>query len=306
MGEKVSIAIGKLQEKYGDMRALEIAHEIGADAVDFCLHGARWDYRNPESVYSKGEKEIYKYFYELYEYAKSLGVEIGQTHGRMRTYDRNPEENEAIMKNARLDCLATSALHSPFCVMHGVTLRATGLDVEPGWMHQINYEAFHQIISYAKEFHIKIATETFGDADFEHCDFLGNICEFIKTYNRICAVGDNADYFSVCVDTGHSNKATRFGNPSAADVIRLLGKNVSVLHLNDNDALTDQHKIPMTGNLDWQDIFDALHEVGYHGNYNMELKLTHFGDGFEVETAAFAIKVMRHMLEQEKNEYCIK
>ena len=31
----VSLCIGKLQHKYGDMRALEIAKACGADAVDF-------------------------------------------------------------------------------------------------------------------------------------------------------------------------------------------------------------------------------------------------------------------------------
>lgn len=96
------------------------------------------------------------------------------------------------------------------------------------------------------------------------------------------------------------NKAMRFGNPTPANVIRRLGDSVKILHLNDNDTLTDQHKIPRTGTIDWKDVFAALSEIGYDGVYNMELNLRHFGNNFLCETAEFAVKVMRNMLEM----YC--
>ena len=37
MDRVVGISIGGLQRRYGDIRAIEIAKEIGADAVDFAL-----------------------------------------------------------------------------------------------------------------------------------------------------------------------------------------------------------------------------------------------------------------------------
>ena len=144
---------------------------------------------------------------------------------------------------------------------------------------------------------IKVATETFGDAEqYKMCDFFGNLDHFVKGFEDVCAVEDFKDHFTICVDTGHSNKAVLYGQPSSADVIRRLGKNISVLHLNDNNKLKDQHKIPMTGDLDWKDIMDALEEVGYNGYYNMELNLGWFGSDMMIETAAFAIKVMKNIL----------
>ncbi len=302
MKRKVSFSIGRLQVLYGDERALEIAKEIGADAVDFNLCGKRWDYQNPESIYSKSDDEIIAYYTKLREKAENLGIEIAQTHGRIEGFKNIPEEDEALIKNARIDCLVTKTLGAPVCVMHGVTTIFLGPDADPELYRDLNFTMFNRIIPFAKQYGIKIATETFGDAKgggeggYHCCDFFGNAKEFIDTYNRICAEGDNADYFTVCVDTGHSNKATRFDNPSAADVIRMNGKNISVLHLNDNDTITDQHKAPMTGCIDWNDVFDALDEVGYNGIYNMELQLAHFGKGFEIETAEFGIKVLKHML----------
>ena len=52
----------------------------------------------------------------------------------------------------------------------------------------------------------------------------------------------------------------------------------------------------MTGTVDFHDVLDALDEVSYAGNYNMELNLAWFGDRFLKETTEFAAKLMRYML----------
>ena len=134
------------------------------------------------------------------------------------------------------------------------------------------------------------------------CDFFGNLDHFVKGYEDVCAVEDFKDYFTVCMDTGHCNKATRFGQPSAAECIRRIGTEIAALHLNDNDTFTDQHKMPLSGSMDWNDIFDALDEVGYNGIYNMELNLDFYGKELIVDYAAFAIKVLRRFLNNRYGE----
>ena len=300
MKRKVSISIGELQEQFGDIKALDLAKEMGADAVDFNTCGWKWDFRNPDSIYSKSDDEICSYYAGVRKHADSIGLEIGQTHGQIKGFIGKPEDDDALIKNGRIDCMAASVLGAPYVIIHSVTTIFMGPDCPSKTMHALNFDMFNRLIPFAKQYNVKIASETFGDATgLGCCDFFGNINEFIKSFNRVRAVGDNADWLTTCVDTGHSNKATRYNsNPSPADVIRMLGPNVSALHLNDNDTLTDQHKIPMTGTIDWKDVFDALDEVNYQGNYNMELNLRHFGKNFAVETAAFAVKVMRFMLDE--------
>lgn len=297
--KKVGISIGQLQRKYGDKQAMEFAKSIGADAVDFDTCHPVYDYRNPDSIYSKSDDEIISYFADLKKTADSIGLEISQTHGRIEGFTSDAEWNDFMNKNARIDCLAAKTLGAPVCVMHSVTTIKMGPECDPKIMREVNFDMFCKYLEWAKLYDIKIATETFGDAsNFGCCDFFGNINEFLMSYNKVCAVGNNADYFVMCADTGHSNKATRFnGNPSPADVIRMMGNKTKVLHLNDNDTLTDQHKIPLTGCIDWKDVFDALDEIGYNGVYNMELNLLHFGNEFAKQTAEFAVKVMRHFLD---------
>ena len=303
MKKMVGISTFSLQEKYGDRRALEIVKEIGADSADFTLEFGVNDYRNKDSVYSKGDEAVREYYSGLKEYADKLGIIIGQTHGKLPGFRNIKAEDDALVENTRLDCIATAALGAPVCVVHNATSIFLGPDPDPELMHKLSFDMFSRVIPYAKENGIKIATETFGDAvKFSACDFFGNIEEFVKAYEAVKAVDELKDHFTVCVDTGHSNKAMRYNNPKPADVIRRMGGEVTVLHLNDNDTFTDQHKIPKTGTIDWKDVFDALDEIGYNGIYNMELNLRHFSPDFQIETAEFAVKVMKNILKERYGE----
>lgn len=301
MKRMVSINIGKFQKKHGDRRALEIAKELGLDAVDFDL--LSYSLAADGSIYTKSDEEICEYFRELRIHAEKLGIKIGQTHGRIKGFKNIPEDDALLLADARLDCLATAALGAPYCVMHTTTSIYMGADPDPALMRKLNFDMYSQILPHAKKYGIKIATETFGDAvKFSACDFFGNMEQFIGGFEDVSALTEYADYFCVCMDTGHTNKAVKYGNPDPAQAIRLLGGKIQCLHLNDNDALTDQHKIPLTGTIDWNDVFNALDEIGYTGNYNMELAFKWFGDDFEYEEAAFAVKVMKKILADRYGE----
>lgn len=310
--KKISIATGELQSRYGDREALRIAKEAGADAVDFCLEDfcGRYDYRNGGSVYSKSQAEIREYFSDLKQYADELGLEICQTHGRGCGFMAKESEDEALLRNAEIDFFVTAILGAPICVIHAVTTMFHP-DAEPQFMRDLNFDMYTKLIPLAKKQGVKIATETFGDAlDGKCCDFFGNIDEFIDSYNRICAVGDNADWLTVCVDTGHTNKASRFGdNPTPDEAIRMIGSNVTCLHLNDNNKMSDQHLIPyvakrgarIEGVIDWDKVFDSLDAIGYNGVYNLELTLSRYGVEIMPEFCRFAIAVLRNALDQRAN-----
>ena len=296
MKKLVGISTFTLQYLYGDIRALEIAKEIGADAVDFSLDNQ--SSLNENSIYSKSEKEICEYFTGIRKKADELGLIISQTHGRLRVFFDDPVKDEAVFRDAKNDCMVTKILGAPYTVMHAIATSITGPDAESDYMHKTYDRVFGQILPFAKQYGIKIAIETMGDAPvYGCCDFFGVLSEFKSAFDRISAQGDNKDYICCCIDTGHVNKAMRFGNPTPQEFIRTMGSAVKCLHLNDNNTLTDQHKPPMTGVIDWKEVMSALKEVGYDGVFNLELNLQHFGKGFEIEMAEFSVKLMKFMLE---------
>jgi len=298
MKRKIGLSLGGFQRKYGDFEALNMACRAGADAVDIdTCDGPLWDFREPDSVYSRGDEGIEDYFSRLRQHAHRLGLTISQTHGRLRGYSGNPDQDAATLENARLDLLAASALGAPVCVMHSVASGMVGLETPPDTIRELNLRMYTDILPYAKKYGVKVAMETFGDsAQYGVIDFFGQQNELMASYEAIAALDDNRQWLTICADTGHSNKAMRFGQPTPGDVIRQLGSRVTLLHLHDNDTLTDQHKPPLSGCIDWNDVLSALDEIHYQGVYNMELNLCCFGETLMQDTAAFAVKVMRQML----------
>ena len=298
----ITLSVEAMPGRYTEKEAIKLVKDCGADGVDFSfLSRELYNCAVPDSIYAKSDEEIYEHFKALGDYARSLGLVIGQTHGKSSGFKNIPEEDEIMVENIRKDILATRALGAPICVVHTTTNIYMGANPDPQLMRDLNFQQFTRTLPYAKEQGIILATETFGDA-VRHacCDFFGQADEFIKGYNRVAAYNgyEFADNYAICVDTGHSNKAQRYGQPSPADVIRMCGKNVKALHLNDNDSFMDQHRYPGAGTIDWKDVFDALEEIDYKGTYNLELNLYQYGSDFMDEYAAFSVKVLREMLRQ--------
>ena len=294
--KKLSMSLDVIQEKQSDFDAIDGIVEIGADGIDFSL--LNHDVNKEGDIYSKPIDEIVNYFEQVKKYADERGVAIRQTHGRLIGFAMSPEGDAAFVKNAEIDCIISRVLGAKYCVVHTPAITWVGPDHSDEEMFDIGVRLFTSILPYAKREGIKIAAETHGDSGkYGKMEFFGYVENLIELIERVRAASDAGDYLCVCVDTGHTNMTVRYGCPSVGDVIRRLGSLVEVLHLHDNNGIKDQHKIPMTGTIDWADVMSALKEIDFGGWYNLENTITHFGAGFCMEEAAFSVKVMRHMLE---------
>ena len=294
--KKVSMSLESIQATQNDFDAIDGIVEIGADGIDFSL--LNHDVNKEGDIYSKPIDEIVNYFEQVKKYADERGVAIRQTHGRLIGFAMSPEGDAAFVKNAEIDCIISRVLGAKYCVVHTPAITWVGPDHSDEEMFDIGVRLFTSILPYAKREGIKIAAETHGDSGkYGKMEFFGYVENLIELIERVRAASDAGDYLCVCVDTGHTNMTVRYGCPSVGDVIRRLGSLVEVLHLHDNNGIKDQHKIPMTGTIDWADVMSALKEIDFGGWYNLENTITHFGAGFCMEEAAFSVKVMRHMLE---------
>ena len=83
--------------------------------------------------------------------------------------------------------------------------------------------------------------------------------------------------------------------PAPEEMIRILGKDISILHLHDNSGHWDDHLLPGMGNINWPAVFEALEAIGYSGVYNFELALR-FGNMTE-EFVRFAGKYLRSFVD---------
>lgn len=291
----ISISSGGLQQLYGEKEALKKAKEAGADGVDFNLWSTLYDITSKSSIYAKSEEEFTAYFKDIKDYADSIGIKIFTTHGNGTGYKNNKEDDETLVKNVLKDIQATKILGAEVCIIHTAGNYHLPPETSKELMHKFNYDLFDKTLPFAKESGIKLATETFGSSARYGCiDFFGDINNFLDGFMPLYE--KYGDTFCICVDSGHTNLATRFDNPQVSEVIKMLSSHVYALHLHDNNGLKDQHKIPGTGDINWESVFGALKEINYKGAYNLEISVNHFGDEFAFEEAGFAIKVLKQML----------
>lgn len=273
--KKIGISCGKLVQRYGIDRALEICKESGFDAVDFSLEA----YNLGDAIYGGSLDAFESHFDAIKRKADSLELEISQTHGRCRTYmPDNEQQNREIDLVSALDLRATSLLGAPSCVIHFINNTRWG-KVSADVMRSVSANMFDKFVPYAEKFKVNIAMETFGAARVAGArirDFFADPAEFKYQFDRL-----NTEYKTICVDTGHTHEAESFWVPPPEDMIRILGSDISILHLHDNSGHWDDHLLPGMGNIKWSAVFDALDDIGYTGVYNFELSVGFAGKMLE-------------------------
>ena len=293
--KEISISTGPLQRIYGDEKALEIAKAAGFDAVDFNLEGYG---RRDDCIYHASEHAFATHFTNLKKKAEALGIRIGQTHGRCSTFGPTDEQKDFARFVTERDIKATMHLGSPACVIHSISTMRYGI-VPPEVMREENQKMFSEFIPHAEKYQVKISQETFGDAvaDGERVlDFFGDVHELKKQHEQL-----RTEWKTLCMDTGHVNKATAFGVMPAEEAIRLLGKDITLTHLHDNNTFSDQHLPPkMGGTINWANVFDAFDEIGYNGTYNFELALDFLGNTLE-DAVLFLGKYLRKFVDGRGN-----
>ena len=283
--KKIGISCGAVVRMYGIDRGLEICKESGFDAVDYNLE----KYKVGDPIYGGSDDAFESHFDAIKRKAADLELEISQTHGRCATYmPENEEHNRFVDEVTALDLRATAALGAPSCVVHFINNTRWGKQ-PAALMHEVCGRMFDGFVPHAEKYNVNIAMETFGAARVSGArirDFFADPDEFLYQYNRL-----DTKNKTICVDTGHTHEAESFWVPPPEEMIRILGKDISILHLHDNNSHWDDHLLPGMGNINWPAVFDSLDEVGYNGVYNFELAMR-FGSMRE-EFVRFAGKYLR-------------
>ena len=288
--KKIGLSCGALLHRYGTRRGLEICKESGFDAVDFDLEA----YDLPDDIYGGSADAFEAHFTDIRKQAADLELEISQTHGRCSTYWPDDEpRREWVNAVTEKDLHASALLGSPACVVHFINSTRWGkqpADV----MRSKSLEMFRAIIPFAETHRVKIALETFGASRIQGArirEFFADPAEFKWQYDQM-----DTEYKTMCVDTGHTHEAESFWVPPPEEMIRILGRDISILHLHDNTGHWDDHLVPGMGNINWPAVFDALDEIGYTGVYNFELN-PYFAGPLLEEYTHFLGKYLRRFVD---------
>lgn len=281
---------GALRSRVGERKAIEILAEAGFDAIDYTF--TPWMERGEMPWNGDGYKEYAK---EVMLMADDNGIYFNQAHAPFIFHtDYLPNWDREIMP-MQIRCMESCALLGiPHMVVHPVHHLPYRANKKTIW--ELNTEYYQLLQPYAKQFSVKVSLENmFGEDKRRGCfceDMFSNPAEYAEFFDML----DDSEAFTCCVDTGHSGIV----GENAGETIRILGKRVHALHLNDNKFRDDGHLIPFQGDIDWEDVMKALAEVGYDGDFTFEaLHLyENFNDSFLPTSAKYLHDVGRYLIER--------
>lgn len=276
---KISVQSHPLIMRHGWREALQILRDTGFEAVDFGLSDfAMWDYmvkHEGESIYDSSDSEIASYFAEVGEFARSIGLEIGQTHSPFPncTFDVPPVVTDFHLRTARVSIAATAALGCGYTVIHPAFCHNGYVYDEMPEMREftrkLNDQLYIPLIPYLKQYNVKLCIENMW-AFYPHteiicpavCSHVDEMIDYIDGYNKIAG----GEYFCACLDTGH---CILTGDDPAKSIVAL-GDRLQRIHLHDVVKDHDLHQAAYEGIADWDAIAAALKQIDYKGILNFE------------------------------------
>ena len=251
---KVSTTTAVINRYFETEDVINILAQAGFDAIDFsfCNYIEK---RNSEQA-------IKEYFYHLKSVAESKGVYFNQAHAVFHSSCADSEEwNKKRFNEIVQNIKCASYLGINNIVVHPCQhLEHRKYSEE---LFEYNMDFYSKLIPYCEEYGIRIAIENMWQYSTKiihsTCSRPSEFIRYIDTLNSPWIVG--------CLDIGH----TMLVSEDPASFIRALGnKRLQCLHIHDVDGEHDSHTLPYLGIINWEEVMEALGDIGYTGDITFE------------------------------------
>lgn len=252
---KTSTEIASVSKIIGEERAVEYIARAGFDAWDFSMFDmARPDRQNGgllDTGHPLTSSERLKFARRLKQIGLDNGIVCNQSHA---PFPVSVPSVRSMLKHA-IECTAEAG--GNICIIHPDNNKSP----------EENAEMYFELLPFAKECGVKIATENMWNWDKENDHAVFAACSTPESFNaHLDAVND--EYLIACLDIGHAEMKGL--NTSAEEMILALGDRLGALHIHDNDCWHDSHQIPSSMNIDFDKVVGALRKINYKGYFTLE------------------------------------
>lgn len=252
---KISTEIDSAAKIIGEEKSIEYYAKAGFDAWDFSLFSmCEYDWLKhciKDNSHPLGGNDYLKFARRLKQIGLDNGIVCNQSHAPM------PTQSEQVCSYFKRAIECTAEAGGDICVIHPHPFKTA----------EENAEIYFELLPFAKEHNVKIATENMYDWDSAKNQSTYAACSTPDDFNaHLDAVDD--EYFTACLDIGHAEM--RGSETSAAEMIVMLGNRLTALHIHDNDKWHDLHQIPFSGCIDFEKVIDALKKIDYKGYFTLE------------------------------------
>ena len=252
---KTSTEIYSTVKHVGYEKAIELVAKAGFDAWDFSMFDmALYDWATKSVMQLDNElrgNEYAAFAKKLRRIGEDNGIHCNQSHA---PFPVCCEETRSYLKRA-IECTALAG--GNICVIHPDNHSSA----------EKNAEMYFELLPFAKECGVKIATENMWCWDNEKDQASVAACSHHDDFlAHIKAVND--PYLVACLDLGHAEMKGL--DTTAEKMIHTLGEHLQALHIHDNDLKHDSHQIPFSMSMDFDKIVRALKAIDYKGYFTLE------------------------------------
>ena len=251
-------------------------------------------------------EELEAFFEPQRAAAERAGVRIHQMHMPYPIYvpQASTKVNRYLAQEVAPKSLRVAQFFDcKYIVVHGFKLRKYLGSEQAEWEQT---EAFlTELAPLAKECGVTMCIENLYDGLAGHM-VEGPCCDAQLAAERIDRMKERfgAEVLGFCFDSGHANLV----GLDFESFLRTLGPRLKVLHLHDNDGITDLHQIPYTfaksreneTSTDWGGFLRGLRAIHYEGTLNFETApvLTAFPDALQASALRVLADIGRYWAEE--------
>ena len=211
------------------------------------------DYALRNGVYCE---DFERYFEEIKKAADDLHIGLIQAHSPM---GRPLADPDGIFLADTLRCVdACGAWGIPNLVVHSGYL--PGLTPEETF--ERNKAFFLPLLHRAERYGVNILVENFNKMCVDGLYWIDNAPDLLRMIECV-----DHPLFHAVWDAGHANMQEM----PQDEALRILGKHVKALHMQDNMGDHDTHLVPFCGSMNLDAVMTGLKDIGYDGYFTFEV-----------------------------------
>lgn len=232
--------------------AIDHIYEAGFRYIDYSFGN---DYRNKNGVFGD---DWQGYIKDLNKYAREKGIKFVQSHSPMGSPFSTGDDYKAFIEANKRCIEACALLGIDNTVIHSGHLKGISTKEES---FERNKAFYMDLLPFAEKHGVYILTENFNkmfDPDWYWVDNAKELLELVEYIDH--------PMLKVCWDAGHGNMQETPQDES----LRILGKYVRALHVQDNWSFDDHHIAPYFGTLNLDSLMHGLKDIGFNGYFTFE------------------------------------
>lgn len=281
----------------------QLLKSAGFSCVDFSLNAYLYNkaiYKGHiKGLFDKSDKELEIFFIPHKKAAEEAGIRIHQMHMPYPIHVSNGKQevndylwNVVAQKSLKI----CKFLDCKYIVVHGFKLAGFLGSEELEWQKTEEFLDF--LAPMAKELGITLCIENLYNNIGNRMEE-GPCCDAKKAAERIDRMNKKygAEVLGFCLDVGHANLV----GIDIYDFIVTLGHRLKVLHMHDNDGISDLHQMPYAytknneskHSADWEGFIAGMKEIKFDGVLNFETSpaVMAFPEELREEVFAFLVKI---------------